>query len=87
MADYAEKIRKKVDIEHGYRLGTAFVTRNKKYVYDTGTGKVFECEDEEYKILKELLIELRKSRNISFRILLDIIHINRKKRKTEYHRR
>ena len=54
MADYAEKIRKKVDIEHGYRLGTAFVTRNKKYVYDTGTGKVFECEDEEYKILKEL---------------------------------
>ena len=54
MMDYVEKIQEKVDVAHGYRLGTAFATRNKKYMYDTGTGKVFECEEAEYKILKEL---------------------------------
>lgn len=37
--------------------------------------------------LKELLIVLRKKHNISFRIISDIIHINREKLRTEYHRR
>ena len=37
--------------------------------------------------LKELLILLRKKHNISFRIISDIIHINREKLRTEYHRR
>ena len=54
MMDYVEKIQEKVDVAHGHRLGMAFATRNKKYMYDTGTGKVFECEEAEYKILKEL---------------------------------
>lgn len=54
MMDYVEKIQEKVDVAHGHRLGMAFATRNKKYMYDTGTGKVFECEETEYKILKEL---------------------------------
>ncbi len=54
MENYIEKIQEKVDVSHGYRLGIAFATRNKKYMYDTGTGKVFECEENEYKILKEL---------------------------------
>ena len=49
-----EKIQEKIDIAHGHRLGTAFATKNKRYMYDTGTGKVFECEEAEYKILKEL---------------------------------
>lgn len=54
MENYIEKIQEKIDVEHGHRLGIAFATRNKKYMYDTGTGKVFECEENEYKILKEL---------------------------------
>ena len=37
--------------------------------------------------LKELLILLRKKHNISFRVISDIIHINREKLRTEYHRR
>ena len=37
--------------------------------------------------LKELLILVRKKHNISFRIISDIIHINREKLRTEYHRR
>lgn len=36
------------------RLGTTFKTNNKKYFYDTGTGKVFECDEEEYKVLSYL---------------------------------
>ena len=54
MVNYIEKIQGKADIAHGYRLGITFSTRNKKYMYDTGTGKVFECEEIEYRVLKEL---------------------------------
>ena len=42
-----------IDVERGYSLGTVFTTRNKQYMYDTGTGKVFECGANEYQILKK----------------------------------
>ena len=37
------------------RLGTVFKTKNNKYYYDAGTGKVFCCEEDEYNVLKYLL--------------------------------
>lgn len=55
VSDYIKKIKEKVDVQHGYRLGTVFASKHKKYAYDTGTGKVFECSEPEYKILGELL--------------------------------
>lgn len=55
VSDYIKKIKEKVDVQHGYRLGTVFASKHKKYAYDTGTGKVFECNEPEYKILGELL--------------------------------
>lgn len=36
------------------RLGTTFETAHKKYFFDTGTGKVFDCEEEEYEAFKQL---------------------------------
>lgn len=35
-----------------HRLGTVFKTREKMYFYDTGTGKVFECDEDEYNFLQ-----------------------------------
>lgn len=37
------------------RLGTTFQTENSKYFYDTGTGKVLECEEEEFFVLQNIL--------------------------------
>jgi len=37
------------------RLGTVFETKNSKYFYDTGTGKVFLCDVVESAILESLL--------------------------------
>lgn len=37
------------------RLGTVFKTKNNKYYYDAGTGKVFCCEEDEYNVLRYLL--------------------------------
>ena len=37
------------------RLGTTFETEKLKYFFDTGTGKVFECSEDEYSILSHLL--------------------------------
>ena len=37
------------------RLGTTFQTQNSKYFYDTGTGKVLECEEEEFFVLQNIL--------------------------------
>lgn len=34
------------------RLGKVFKTKNNKYYYDAGTGKVFCCEEDEYHVLK-----------------------------------
>lgn len=36
------------------RLGTTFETTHKKYFFDTGTGKVFDCETHEYEAFKQL---------------------------------
>lgn len=36
------------------RLGTTFETEKLKYFFDTGTGKVFECSEDEYSILSHL---------------------------------
>lgn len=53
--DYYEKFFNKLVTDHNYRrLGKAFKTRNNFYYYDTGTGKVFECQQEVFEILKKL---------------------------------
>lgn len=54
MKEWIVKIQNKVNVNRGHRLGTTFATKNKKYAYDTGTGKIFECGETEYKILKML---------------------------------
>ncbi len=36
------------------RVGITFKTKNKYYFYDTGTGKVLECNLREYQILQSL---------------------------------
>lgn len=54
MKEHLKKIKETIDVERGYSLGTVFTTRNKQYMYDTGTGKVFECGVNEYRILKSL---------------------------------
>ena len=54
MNEHLKKIKGTIDVERGYSLGTVFTTRNKQYMYDTGTGKVFECGANEYQILKSL---------------------------------
>ena len=54
MKEHLKKIKETIDVERGYSLGTVFTTRNKQYMYDTGTGKVFECGANEYQILKSL---------------------------------
>lgn len=53
--DIINAIKEKMPTRDGKRLGTAFSTKSKRYVYDTGTGKVFECEELEYTILFEIL--------------------------------
>lgn len=55
MKEHLKKIKETIDVERGYSLGTVFTTRNKQYMYDTGTGKVFECGVNEYRILKVCL--------------------------------
>ena len=57
MKEHLKKIKETIDVERGYSLGTVFTTRNKQYMYDTGTGKVFECGANEYQILKSLFEE------------------------------
>ena len=42
---------------HYARLGKPFQTSNKKYFYDTGTGKVLECTEAVFEILKTLFKE------------------------------
>ena len=37
------------------RLGTTFQTQNSKYFYDTGTGKVLECEENEFLVVENIL--------------------------------
>ena len=54
MKEHLKKIKETIDVARGYSLGTVFTTRNKQYMYDTGTGKVFECGANEYQILKSL---------------------------------
>lgn len=67
--EHLKKIKGTIDVERGYSLGTVFTTRNKQYMYDTGTGKVFECGANEYQILKSLFeqtssISLKTSGNV-----------------------
>ncbi|MDF9825498.1 uncharacterized protein M2475_001924 [Breznakia sp. PF5-3] len=45
------------------RLGTIFDTRNNTYFYDSGTGKVFCCENNELLILKFILNPSEKVKN------------------------
>lgn len=52
---YYEEFFNKLVPNHNYRrLGKAFKSREKYFFYDTGTGKVFECEQEVYEILRKL---------------------------------
>ena len=40
-----------------YRLGKLFSTTEKKYFYDTGTGKIFEIADRVYEVLDAIFDE------------------------------
>ena len=42
------------------RLGRCFQTRKNKYYYDTGTGKVFEVNDDVYYVFKKILDNANK---------------------------
>lgn len=37
------------------RMGKCFKTESKLYFYDTGTGKILECTEKEYKFLEQML--------------------------------
>ena len=52
--DIISKFHKLVPDENYGRLGTTFETESRKYFFDTGTGKVFECDEDEYKVLSYL---------------------------------
>lgn len=41
--------------ENWFRFGTTFRTRNKNYYFDTGTGKIFDIDENVYKILNCIL--------------------------------
>ncbi len=43
------------------RLGRCFQTRNNKYYYDTGTGKVFEVNDDVYYVFEKILDNASKT--------------------------
>lgn len=43
-----------IEDENYRRRGKVFKTRNRFYYYDTGTGKVFECEKEVYEVFQKL---------------------------------
>lgn len=48
---YFERLRGEGDFS---RLGKVFKTKEKYYFFDTGTGKILECTEIEYSILKQL---------------------------------
>lgn len=51
---YEQFFSKVVEDGNYRRRGKVFQTRNRFYYYDTGTGKVFECEKVVYEVLKKL---------------------------------
>ncbi|WP_455258520.1 radical SAM protein [Peptoniphilus asaccharolyticus] len=55
MDKFIELIGEKNKNQHLYRLGKTFRTKNKFFFLDTGTGKVFEINLNQYKILSYLL--------------------------------
>jgi uncharacterized protein len=55
------------------RLGKLFKTENKFYFYDLGTGKIFECSEDEYVILQKIL----SSQDIEEILNLDSTILNR----------
>lgn len=54
LKEYSDFFSQIVKDENYRRRGKVFKTTNRFYYYDTGTGKVFECEKEVYDILKKL---------------------------------
>ena len=66
---------KKVLKENSFygRLGKLFKTENKFYFYDLGTGKIFECSEDEYVILQKIL----SSQDIEEILNLDSTILNR----------
>ncbi|MCQ4737036.1 hypothetical protein NE462_05480 [Blautia hominis] len=48
---YFERLKGEGDFS---RLGKVFKTKEKYYFFDTGTGKILECTEIEYNILKQL---------------------------------
>jgi len=61
-----ELIGSKIDLlmsllPEGNPIGLTFATKNKKYYYDTTTGKILECGDVEYQIISKILDNERDS--------------------------
>lgn len=57
------------------RAGKIFHTRNNAYFYDTGTGKVFACENDEYKIIELLLTSSQPFEDLAAFLINDSKHI------------
>lgn len=50
------KIKELQDIlPDGQPIGITFSTKNRKYYYDTVTGKIIECQDLEYQVIQRIL--------------------------------
>lgn len=49
------KEKSKNERDYFRRYGITFRTKNKKYFYDSGTQKVFQCEDDELFVIESLL--------------------------------
>ena len=47
-----EKLYSAIPVKNYKSLGTVFETTNGLYVYDTGTGKVFSCNEATYDLFK-----------------------------------
>lgn len=50
--NYVQYLRSVVPYNNFKRLGHTFRTDEKLYFYDSGTGKVFQCQEEEYEVFK-----------------------------------
>lgn len=52
--EYKQYLRNLILSDDIKRMGICFRTPNKKYFYDTGTGKIMECTEKEYLFLKQI---------------------------------
>lgn len=73
-----KEIQTRISCNDYLRLGRCFETKQKKYFYDLGTGKVFEASFGAYMILEFILQskwdEITRSEAIDVESLMDVLH-------------